>query len=646
MGYLILIFFISVLYYLPVLLGKIDLLDRGNDLTNFFWPVIYFVKIQILQFHNFPLWNNLILAGTPLLPDPQSPLFYFPNIIFLFLPINTAFLTLIFLHLFLGAYFCFLAAKKGFNFSNKTSLFIATLYLISPKLAGFLEAGHLGLVFSYTWIPLILLSTIVIAKKQQLLWALILTVSLAAVFMTHTVIFLISILSATLLLIYNLSEVKKFANKRRVILLFATSLILFLGLAAVELLPQLEWSGQTTRFLLLQDKDVYPKWRSLKEFSQVALNPMFFLNIDQIDTEKWIPLGIFPFILALVGFYTLKKKLKITLTIFSIIILLLSLNNISPFYRLLTNLPIYDLLRVSTRFWSILLLIVYFLAGFAVETLSKKHFNKKLIVFLVILSLAELTFLSGGRLFKPVPKNNLNNQKIISFLKQDKDRFRIFCLNRCISQKEAAENNLELLDGYNTLIQKNFYQQAWQLTGSYWNYYTLSIPPIGTYTLEKLKPDPKSLGEYNVKYIISTYSLDNSNFLLKEKINNYYIYQNSLFLSRAYYLGDNQQSPAVISHFLPNAVDVQINNPTSTRLVLASVYNPGWKAYLNGTSQVSVQQKSNALMQVDLKPDTKYVRFIYLPESYQIGLIISMLSLVILIPLVSREVHNLKSSRN
>ncbi|PJA42828.1 hypothetical protein CO176_01325, partial [Candidatus Woesebacteria bacterium CG_4_9_14_3_um_filter_39_10] len=107
-----LVIFLTVLFfYLPIFLKPNILLERENDLQGFFWPIIYFVKNQILTNHELPLWNNVFFGGTPLLPDPQSPLFYFPNIIFLILPIGIGFIASFFLHSVLAGVGMYITSK-------------------------------------------------------------------------------------------------------------------------------------------------------------------------------------------------------------------------------------------------------------------------------------------------------------------------------------------------------------------------------------------------------------------------------------------------------------------------------------------------------------------------------------------------------
>ena len=113
---------VTTLLYLPILLNPGLLLERGNDLQEFFWPIFYFVKQQLIKNHTLPLWNNLFLSGTPLLPDPQAPLFYLPNIIFLILPIGVGFIVSMFFHTLIGGIGAYLVARHGFKFSKNAIL--------------------------------------------------------------------------------------------------------------------------------------------------------------------------------------------------------------------------------------------------------------------------------------------------------------------------------------------------------------------------------------------------------------------------------------------------------------------------------------------------------------------------------------------
>src|SRR3990167_6130267 len=155
----VILFFSSLLLYLPILFNPDLLLGRHNDLQEFFWPIFYYTKYHLLNDQGLPLWLNLIFSGTPILPDPQSFLFYLPNIIFYLLPI---------------------------------------LFIFSPRLSGYLEAGHFGLAVSFAWIPFVALSVLKITKTKSLIWPVIFGISLTQVYFTHSVTFIITATAASL----------------------------------------------------------------------------------------------------------------------------------------------------------------------------------------------------------------------------------------------------------------------------------------------------------------------------------------------------------------------------------------------------------------------------------------------------------------
>ena len=258
-----------------------------------------YAKMHILTDHALPFWNNIIFSGMPLLPDPQSPLFYPPNLLFLFLPTDKTFILSFIIHTLLGGIGAYLVAKKALN-----------LYLASPRLAGYLEAGHVGLVYSWAWLPFILLALFKIRESKNIRWVILLAVSLAGVFFTHTTTFLIAFSSSTITF-FGILLLNKQKTIKASILRFTIGLILCLGLISVTFIPQLVWASNTSRVFLLQNRDVYPKWNSIIEIIQSLFPPLFQAEqLQKIDTEKWIYLGIIPLALALWGFLAISKKAK------------------------------------------------------------------------------------------------------------------------------------------------------------------------------------------------------------------------------------------------------------------------------------------------------------------------------------------------
>ncbi|TSC90505.1 MAG: hypothetical protein G01um10145_177 [Microgenomates group bacterium Gr01-1014_5] len=340
-----------LLLYLPILVNPRLILERGNDLQEFYWPIFYFIREHIFSDFSLPLWNNMFFSGTPLLPDPQSFLFYLPNIIFLILPIDLAFIISLLTHSLFGGIGAYLVAKHGLGFSEKSSILTGILYLTFPRTAGFIEAGHYGFVTATTWLPFLILSAIKLTKRPNFSWSVLLALSLSGLFFSFTTLFIVSALLFILFVAGSYLFLK--TSSVNTLIFSALGIILTLGLTAIALLPQLEWLPQTTRYILLQDRDVYPKWNGKIEFIK-AIFPHIIGNgklINQLDSEKWIASGIFLSILALIGFVKLKGIFKILIIIIVSGTILVSLNNVSPLSSLLLSIDWYVLSRVSTRVW-------------------------------------------------------------------------------------------------------------------------------------------------------------------------------------------------------------------------------------------------------------------------------------------------------
>jgi len=410
---------------------------------------------------------------------------------------------------------------------------------------------------------------------------------------------------------------KKFDSLKKSFIYFVLGLLLTFGLTSISLLPQLSWKDQTTRYMLLFERDVYPKWTSKLEFIKSAGIPWTggTKSLKTIETEKTISLGLFTLILALIGFLKLSKKNKVLVLFAATIISLIALNNASPIYKLLLSQDLYVLTRISTRVWFAVVLITTFLAAYGFDKLQKE--KRKIGYLLGVLVLAELMFISWSIISKPIAsQSKYVSEKIINQIKKDTSRFRVFCLNRCIPQKTAAEEGLELTEGYGTLQQINYYNYFTQLSQSYFNRYSLSLPPFEIYLYEKLQLYAPTLAEFNVKYVISPYELIDKNFLLITKDKKYFLYENTIVKPRAYFLTDNKYGKnigALIVEYLPNKIVVDTSKHLSDTVVLAEVYNPNWLAYLNGQEEVKIEEYTKVMRLIKIKPDTNFIVFKYEP---------------------------------
>lgn len=614
-------------YLLPIFLNQKLLLGRSNDLTEFFLPLLQYTKNNLLNFHLLPLWNTMYLSGTPLLGNPQSPYFYLPNIIFLILPIEAGFIISIFGHLVFAGSGFYLLSRKIFKFDLKISLICSILFLSSPKMSGLIELGHFGLIIATSWLPWLLLSGIKAIRTLKTSWIIFFAICLSSVFFSHTVTFLLSsiVIFAIQITVLIRTYRARFLGHAN---LFVLEIFIIFGLIAISLLPQLSYLPHTTRFLLLQDRDVFPKWNSKVESLRISFLPFSYAirDLQSMDPEKWIPLGSSVLILGTLGLFSLTKTYQVFFLVVISFVFLIITNNTSPIYSFLVKQDFYVLSRVSTRIWFVMIFTSIYLTG---VYLSSRKIIPKLLYVLVFLAILESISLSWIKMSRYVYVKKFASDKIIQVIKKDHDIFRVFCTTRCISQKTAADLNLELMDGYDTVQQTNFYKHAWQLTQSYWNHYTLSIPPEETIKFEHIQPKASFLGEYNVKYILSPYDLSDTNLKKVTEVDGITLYLNNLFLSRAYYKSDSEpNTKPVINYYSPNKILINVEN--NKPLIIANPYNKDWHAYVNGRLETPILETPNALQHINIPESTKFIEVRFEPSTFKIGTLITSATLIAL----------------
>lgn len=614
----VVLFVFTLLLFLPVLVDGSLFWDRGNDLTEFFYPLIYYSKHQLLTTATLPYWNNMFMSGSPLLPDPQSPNFYLPNVLFLLTSVKSGLLISSILHTFVGGIGMYLFAKYIIKLETKYALVSGVIYLTIPRTASFIQAGHFGLIASTAYIPFILLFLFQIIKSPKLKYSILFAITLAGLFFTHPTTFVFSAVLSCMVFIG--STILHLRLYFRSYIYFTIAGILTFGLTAISFLPQLVWIPQTNRYLLSTTPDVYPKYNSAFEYLKLIIAPWTLDNIQIIDNEKIIAVGIIATTLSVYGFIKFKLNFvyKIMILLLGGFIFLIAANNASPIYSLLLEMDWYVFGRVSTRIWFVVLTMVSIFASIGLS----KIINKSLFVLITSLLLIELLYTSWLVIRKPIKNDRVTPSiQVYEYLSQDKEIFRVFCTSRCFQQDKVAEFGLQTIGGYSTLQQQNFYQAAWVMTGVYWDYYTLAIPPIGTYKFGKLNPDYSLLGEYNTKYVISPYEIINDNIDFEIEIDGFYIYRNLRF------------EPRVISINKQNQVDFEYESAhemkikSTEQLLVGEVYNSGWKATDDRGIAVTVQESPNGLIYLD-SPNSKYLTLYYLPNEYELGRTITIFTLM------------------
>ena len=121
------------------------------------------------------------------------------------------------------------------------------------------------------------------------------------------------------------------------------------------------------------------------------------------------------------------------------------------------------------------------------------------------------------------------------------------------------------------------------------------------------------------------------NVILEEKLSNESI--NKLKLSN-----DNEINNANIISYETNNVLIETSNFDASILILTDVYYPGWKAFIDGT-QTKIYRADGLVKAIFVPEGEHTIEFVYLPESYNTGITISLITAFILVAIyfVSRN---------
>ncbi|HUW22059.1 MAG TPA: YfhO family protein [Candidatus Bathyarchaeia archaeon] len=133
-------------------------------------------------------------------------------------------------------------------------------------------------------------------------------------------------------------------------------------------------------------------------------------------------------------------------------------------------------------------------------------------------------------------------------------------------------------------------------------------------------------------------------YRLVKEIKNVKIYENRTVLPRAF-LDDNGERTAVeIVNYYPNEIDLATKADKPSQLVLTDVFYPGWEVLVDGRPQ-SIKKYENIFRAVDILPGSHQVKFVFRPQSYYRGLMITITSFLTIGLLVLKRLLVFKKNK-
>ncbi|MGQ9501102.1 MAG: YfhO family protein [Anaerolineae bacterium] len=206
-----------------------EVLYWGVPLTQFYpWHTLI---NQALAAGHLPLWSDLLGNGAPLLANHQTAFFYPPNLLMRLLPVERALGYTVVLHI-IGAGLAAWVWGRTLCLDHLGCSVLALSYALGGYVVG--RTQFITMVAAYAWLPLLLALTERLVRRRSALDVVWLGGALCLQFLAgHAQTWFYSLVLLLLYAIYR-------AHSWRPLLMMLLSMVLALGLAAVQVLPTAE----------------------------------------------------------------------------------------------------------------------------------------------------------------------------------------------------------------------------------------------------------------------------------------------------------------------------------------------------------------------------------------------------------------------
>lgn len=371
---------LCVAFFWDVFFLRAEQILGGDDLTNLFWHWADFAVSSIEQ-GRFPLWNPYLFSGIPFSANPQPALFYPPMWLTGLMPLNRALALIVVLHVWVagGGMYAWMRSEGA---SKSGALFAAAVFAFSGYFLVRIRGGHLGVLTTGSWLPLLLWIYRSVCRRQQ--WALALAGGLPvglSILAGHMASFIYVALGLTAYAAYGAWKAWQREQSIHAVTLrlvwVCTMLAVGLAVAAVQLLPAAELARQSTR-QAGANYDFAARFSWPPGHLLTLLVPNFFGEAthtgywsEGIYDEFVFYIGIMPLMLGLIGL-KLQHRLRDFLALTALGALLLAFGEYSILHRLFYRfVPLFRVMRAPARAGYLFTLAAAALAGLTMTTLQR-----------------------------------------------------------------------------------------------------------------------------------------------------------------------------------------------------------------------------------------------------------------------------------
>jgi len=631
-----------LLYPAPFRQYQLPATWQGSDLMTSHWPTALLIQHTFLQGYHLPLWNPYFAGGQPLIADPLAALFYPPTYLVLFFSLRNYYLVLIMGHLVFAGLGMLLLARYAAGLSRFPALVAAICFMATPRLISHLGGGHITLLQTVSWYPWLALAcwaTVRDPLRRSPLLGICIALTLLA---GHPQMAYYGLLMTAGLACWLLVQRWRLEGLRALLLPIAGLMaagVIGLLLAAIQLLPLMQFTALSTRQLSVYSTDAFPLHSLLHAL-------IFQPSAANASWEGMISPGPVVLVLALFA-VTIQWRKTWPLLLGIVLIALLAMGYSSPFYRLVTHiLPYLDQFRAPARIWFVALMIIALLAGISSEALlhGTRHisFREAMISGSLVILLVALPLIISDLGYARVYDTRMTTQPSQLALAATRlaGSGRVYGAQRNLPQLDAVELQVPFADGWNPLMIESYVAYMDRAGGYPVDGYQLTIPP---FSLPSAQPNTALLGLMNVSIVVSQNLLNNHHLALLEKVDGAYVYKNTANAGPAYLVkpGPHGNLPSLNQmQRLGDSVrtisqttdqqDFTFSTNKMAYLVIAMPAFPGWSAELDG-QPVTVQQIAGILPAIKVDPGTHTLRYAYTPSSLRLGGLLSASGLLVIL---------------
>ncbi len=390
--YPILLLLLTLLFYHSIILHYNLMLNSGDIVGVYALEKGFFAQYFHI-YHSFPLWNPYLFSGTPFPGNPTTAMFYPPNWLFLIFNSDTTFGYIYALDVYLMALFTYLFAKEIIK--DEFAAFVSgMIFGFSAITSVRLNPGHILILDGIVWFPLLLLCYEKLLQQKKIFFAIAAGIVVGLMLLSaffQTIAY--ALFATCLYILFRIIFDKKLRNNlgeiyKNIILPVFLSFIIGMGIAAVQLLPTIEFTQYSLRTIGISFD--FAASFSMHPFQIISfVLPYYFGSPDLFwgkgnfhETAAYC--GVIPLLLII---FALQKRYNKYIPIFIIlasIAVLYALGKYSPvFYLFRTYIPGFNSFRVSSRMLFVYVFSIALLAGFGLRNIYAKGadaLNKKLLI--------------------------------------------------------------------------------------------------------------------------------------------------------------------------------------------------------------------------------------------------------------------------